>query len=144
MTGGECLPQALMASEVALALVLVVGAGLLATSLVRLYRSGVGFDPKGLANITFNMDKQPLEGDALMRVYQQLDEGLSHQPGVKSVSWEFIVPLSRRDWNGNYAAPGGSNHLIWLNSVGPITSGRCGFRCTRGGSFAGTIRRRRG
>jgi predicted permease len=113
------LPQTLMASEVALALVLLVGAGLLATSLVRLYRSGVGFDPKGLANITFSMDKQPLEGDALMRVYQQLGEGLSHQPGVKSVSFQFIVPLSHRGWNGNYAAPGGSNHLIWLNSVGP-------------------------
>ena len=29
-------------------LMLVVGAGLLATSLVRLFESGVGFDPKGL------------------------------------------------------------------------------------------------
>jgi putative ABC transport system permease protein len=113
------LPRGLMALEVALALVLVVGAGLLATSLVRLYRSGVGFDPKGLVNIAFSMDKQQLQGDALMRVYRELDEGLSHQPGVRNVSLQFIVPLSHLGWNGNYSAPGGRNHLIWLNSVGP-------------------------
>ena len=113
------LPRILMAFEVALALVLVVGAGLLATSLVRLYRSGVGFDPKGLANISFNMDKQQLEGDALMRVYQEIGEGLSHQPGVRSVSFQFIIPLSHRGWNGHYSAPGGNPHLIWLNSVAP-------------------------
>jgi predicted permease len=113
------LPQALMSFEVALALVLVVAAGLLATSLVRLYKSGVGFDPHGLVNIAFRMDKQPLEGDALMRVYQELGDGLSHQPGVKNVSFEFIVPLSRRGWNGNYSAPGGNPSLINMNSVGP-------------------------
>jgi predicted permease len=113
------LPRVLLASEVALALVVVIGAGLLATSLVRLYRSGVGFDPTGLVNIAFNMDKQPLEGDALMRQYQQLSEGLSRQPGVRSVSFQFIVPLSHLGWNGRYSAPGASPQLMDMNSVGP-------------------------
>ena len=31
-----------------------------------------------------------------MQLYQQLGEELSHQPGVKSVSFQFIVPLSHR------------------------------------------------
>jgi predicted permease len=115
----KILPRCLLASEVALALVLVIGAGLLATSLARLYQSGVGFDPKGLVDIAFSMDKQQLEGDALMRRYQELGEGLSRQPGVKSVSFQFIVPLSHRGWNGEYAAPGGSAQLIYLNSVAP-------------------------
>lgn len=48
-----------MASEVAIALVLVTGAGLLATSLARLYKSGAGFEPEGVANIAFSIDKQP-------------------------------------------------------------------------------------
>jgi len=60
-----------------------------------------------------------LEGDALMRLYQQLGEGLSHQPGVKSVSFEFIVPLSHRGWNGRYFTPAGGTHLIYMNAVGP-------------------------
>ena len=115
----KILPRCLLASEVALALVLVIGAGLLATSLARLYQSGVGFDPRGLVDIAFSMDKQQLEGDALMRRYQELGEGLSRQPGVKSVSFQFILPLSHRGWNGKYAAPGGSSQLIYLNSVAP-------------------------
>ena len=113
------LPRILLASEVALALVVVIGAGLLATSLVRLYRSGIGFNPNGLASIAFNMDKQQLEGDALMRQYQQLSEGISRQPGVRSVSFQFIVPLSHLGWNGRYAAPGATPQLINMNSVGP-------------------------
>jgi predicted permease len=113
------LSRVLMASEVALALVLVAGAGLLATSLVKLYRSGAGFDPEGVANIAFSMDKQQLAGDQLMQIYQQLGEGLRQQPGVKNVSFQFIVPLSGRGWNGTYSTPGGISHLIMLNSVGP-------------------------
>jgi predicted permease len=113
------LPRILMASEVALALVLVTGAGLLATSLIRLYKSGAGFDPANLVNITFAMDKQPLEGDQLMQLYQQIGDGLSQQPGVKNSSFEFIVPLSHRGWNDGFSAPGGNSHLLWLNSVGP-------------------------
>ena len=115
----KLLPRVLVASEVALALVLVTGAGLLTTSLIRLYKSGAGFDPTGLVNITFSMDKQQLEGDRLLQLYQQLGEDLSHQPGVKSASFEFIVPLSHRGWNDGFSAPGGNSHLLWLNSVGP-------------------------
>ena len=115
----KILPRALMATDVAVTLTLVIGAGLLATSLLRLFRSGAGFDPKGLVNIAFKMDKQQLEGDALMRLYQQLGDGLGHPPGVKSVSFEFIVPLSHRGWNGNYSTPAGGTHLIYMNAVGP-------------------------
>jgi predicted permease len=115
----KILPRLLMATEIAVALTLVIGAGLLATSLLRLFKSGAGFDPNGLVNVAFKMDKQQLEGDALMRLYQQLGEGLSHQPGVKSVSFEFIVPLSHRGWNGRYFTPAGGTHLIYMNAVGP-------------------------
>ena len=115
----KILTPALLASEVAVAMTLVVGAGLLATSLVRLFHSGIGFDPRGLFNIAFRMDKQPLTGDALIRVYQQLGEGLSHQPGVESVSFQFVVPLSHRHWTGLYSGPGESRHTLNMNSVAP-------------------------
>ena len=117
------LPRALMATEVAVAMTLVVGSALLATSVVRLYKSGAGFDPNGLVNIAFSMDKQQLDGDALMRLYRQLGEGLSHQPGVKSVSFEFIVPLSHRGWDGRYATPAAGTHRLFMNAVGPAYFG---------------------
>jgi predicted permease len=113
------LPRALMATEVAVAMTLVVGSALLATSVLRLYKSGPGFDPKGLVNIAFSMDKQQLGGDALMRLYRQLGEGLSQQPGVKRVSFQFIVPLSHRGWDRTYFTPAGGAHRIFMNAVGP-------------------------
>jgi predicted permease len=35
------------------------------------------------------------------------------------MSFEFIVPLSHRGWNGYYSAPAGGQHQIFLNAVGP-------------------------
>jgi predicted permease len=113
------LAPLLLTAEIALAMILVVGAGLLATSVVRLFKSGVGFDPQGLISVAFSMDKQPLKGDPLMRLYQQLGEGLSHQPGVRNVSFQFIMPLSHRHWTGLYSAPGEGAHKLNMNSVAP-------------------------
>jgi predicted permease len=113
------LPRAMLAAEVGLALTLVVGAGLLSTSLIRLYRSGVGFDPKGLVNIALKTDKQSLDGDALVLLYEQFGDALSHQPGVKSVSFARMVPLSNYEWDEDYSVPGGSVHNSHVNDVGP-------------------------
>ncbi len=88
------LPRVLMGTEVALALILVVGAGLLATSLTRLYRTGLGFEPKGLINLRLSMDKQALKGEALLHWYQAFADALAAQPGVTGVSFENIAPLS--------------------------------------------------
>ena len=113
------LQPTLLASEVGLALILVIGAGLLATSLVRLFSSGAGFNPKGVVNIALDMDKQPLDGDALMRVYQQFGETMSHQPGVTSVSFTRMVPLTHTVWDDDHAIPGGVAHDLYLNAVAP-------------------------
>lgn len=113
------LPRIIMGAEVALALMLVIGAGLLATSLVRLYRSGTGFDPRGLENIAFSMDQQPIKGDALVEFYRQLGDGLSPQPGVKSVSFTRMVPFSHFVWDGNLSGPTGKKENTYQNSVAP-------------------------
>ena len=114
------IPRILMASEVALAMVLVAGAGLLATSLLRLYRTGLGFDPKGLINISFNMDKQPLEGPALIQLYQALGDGLRHLPGVRSVSWEYVQPLIGMTITRDFQTPfSKGNREAYSNIVAP-------------------------
>lgn len=113
------LPRVMMAFEVALALMLVVGAGLLASSLVRLYRSGAGFDPRGLENLAVSMDHQPLRGQALMQFYQQVGDSLLRQPGVKTVSWANIVPLAGYQWDETFPVPGGKDQDFYQNSVGP-------------------------
>ena len=119
-TRQRMIPRILMASEVALAMVLVAGAGLLATSLVRLYRTGLGFDPKGLINISFDMDKQSVEGDALIQMYQSLGDGLRHLPGVKSVSWEYVQPLIGMTINRDFQSPfSKGDRAVYTNIVAP-------------------------
>jgi predicted permease len=113
------LPRMMMASEVALALMLVVGAGLLASSLVRLYKSGVGFEPHGIENIYFSMDQQPLKGDELMQFYREMADGLRRQPGVQSVSYANIIPFTDRQWDEYFSAPGGKSSNIYENAVAP-------------------------
>jgi predicted permease len=113
------LPRVLMSFEVALALMLVVGAGLLAASLVRLYGSGAGFDSRGVENIAFSMDNQKLDADAVMQFYRTMDEGLSRLPGVRAVSFARLVPLTHDVWDQDIAAPGKPSHDIDMNSVAP-------------------------
>ena len=113
------LPRALLGLEVGLALMLVVGAGLLASSLVRLYTSGEGFDPRGVQNISFSMDKLGLKDEALMAFYREMGERLRHQPSVTNVSFARMVPLTGFQWDENFSDPSGGDHDIYLNSVGP-------------------------
>ena len=114
------LPKALLGSEVALALLLVVGAGLLASSLTRLYRTGLGFNPQGIVNLQLNMDKQSLEGGALLRWYQQFSEALAHNPEVESVSYENQTPLSGGTSTNMLNSPlSNGNREFYMNDVAP-------------------------
>ncbi|MBS1804078.1 MAG: ABC transporter permease [Acidobacteria bacterium] len=113
------LPRVMMAIEVGLALLLVVGAGLLTSSLIKLYRSGAGFDARGLESIAVSMDHQSLRGEALMQFYRQVGEELKRQPGVKSVSWQWVVPLAHMTWDENFYALGGREEDIHENAIAP-------------------------
>ena len=98
----QLLPRILMGLEVALALVLVVGAGLLASSLTRLYRTGLGFDPHGVINLDIDMSKQQLDGEPLTRWYHSFADEISHRPGVNAVSYASVTPLSGNTWISTY------------------------------------------
>jgi len=106
--------------EVALALILVVGAGLLTTSVVKLYRTGLGFDPSGVALLSLQMGKQGLDADALIRWYQTYGDALSHQPGVRSATFASVVPLSGNMSTREYQAPlSNGEQEIYINRVAP-------------------------
>lgn len=113
------LPRTLLGAEVGLALILVVGAGLIAASLVRLYKSGEGFDPHGLENISFSMDKSGLKGDALIGFYREMGERLSRLPGVTGVSYASMDLFTGGGWEEDFADTRGTNHVTDVNSVAP-------------------------
>jgi len=88
------LRASLVVSEVAIAVVLLVGAGLLIKSLWRLNTVNPGLDPRNV--LTFNVAlpevKYPSEKQA--QFFSNLKKQLESVPGVQSVSSVYPLPLS--------------------------------------------------
>jgi putative ABC transport system permease protein len=85
----------LVVAEVALALVLLVGAGLLINSFVRLQQVAPGFDPG--QTLTFNVAPSAARTSTPQQIadfYQELTARLKALPGVVNASVVFQLPLS--------------------------------------------------
>jgi putative ABC transport system permease protein len=81
------LRGALVVAEIALAMVLLVGAGLLVNSFVRMSRAELGFDPRNLFSIGVQTRRKfPLEGadEQRARFVRQVFDQVSQTPGVES------------------------------------------------------------
>lgn len=113
------LPRILLGAEVGLALILVVGAGLVATSLLRLYNAGEGFDSRGIHDITFTMDKAGLSGDALSTFYREMAQRLGHLPGVTGVSYQRMALLTEEGWDEDFPDTQGKDHDTYMDAVAP-------------------------
>jgi putative ABC transport system permease protein len=99
--------SALVAGEVALALVLVVGAGLLVRSLVGLVSTDLGFEPARMAYMTVVPEGDRWEGsEARLRLFRALHERLSGRPGVVAVGGTSNLPLSGNESVRNVSVEG--------------------------------------
>ena len=96
MAGGHQRTRgALVVVEVALALVLLVGAGLLLRSLDRLFAVAPGFDPAGLLTLQVQAGGQRLSGDsARLRFFASALDAVRRVPGVERVALTSQLPLS--------------------------------------------------
>jgi putative ABC transport system permease protein len=95
VTGGhERLRGALTVSEIALALVLLTGAGLLLKSFLRLQAVNPGFSPHSVLTITVDLPDSTYRTAAQMRAFhvRSLDE-LSRLPGVSASGAVNLLPL---------------------------------------------------
>jgi putative ABC transport system permease protein len=79
--GQQRLRQALVVAEIALALVLLVGAGLLVNSVARLLKVEPGYDPQGLMVMPLSFPAKNKYAFA-----QQVMQGIATTPGVESVA----------------------------------------------------------
>jgi predicted permease len=93
--GDPALPKlrsALVASQLALSLVLLVGAGLLMRSFVSLRNVDPGFDPRGLLTLQTNL----ADRKSMLEFYRQALERLRALPGVTSAALAPELPVSGR------------------------------------------------
>jgi putative ABC transport system permease protein len=97
--GARSLRNGLAAAELALATVLLIGAGLLIQSLANLQRVHLGFDPRGV--MTFQLAppaaKYPVTGRAQL-FYRSVIDSLQSVPGVRGAAVSSGIPFGA----GNY------------------------------------------
>ncbi len=88
----------LVVSEVALSLVLLIGAGLMIKSFLRLQNVDPGFNPENVLTAQISLPRSKYDKpEKITAFYQQLFERLANSPGVQSIGAISSLPLSNTD-----------------------------------------------
>ena len=108
--GGEVrrrLRAGLTVGQVALALMLLVGCGLMARSFARLLDVDPGFRPEKLLTMEYRLpvNKYP-EGAQQTAFHQQVVERVRHLPGVRSATGIRELPFSGNGGSAGFTVPG--------------------------------------
>ncbi|HKP86351.1 MAG TPA: ABC transporter permease [Blastocatellia bacterium] len=101
------LRSLLIVSEIALALILLIGAGLMIKSLGRLLEVNPGFDTKNL--LTFKLSlfaKRYSEAPAAIAFHDELLARIERLPGVKGAATTDLLPLSGGGNTGSFLVEG--------------------------------------
>jgi putative ABC transport system permease protein len=109
--GGEAgsprLRGSLIAVEVALALVLLIGAAVTARSFVLLSRVSPGFDPRGVLTFWLSLPEAVYEEpQQVARFFDSLEARLRTLPGVGQAGGVMIPPVSRSGFGGTFTIDG--------------------------------------
>ena len=93
---GNNVRRLLVVSELALSLVLLVGAGLLVRSFARLQGVVPGFNPRGVLTFELTMTgRKYSDKQMILNTYRQLWERLERLPGASAVGGVTSLPLSQ-------------------------------------------------
>ncbi|HET6208694.1 MAG TPA: ABC transporter permease, partial [Terracidiphilus sp.] len=97
----------LVAAELAIAMVLLAGAGLLGKSLYRMLRVDLNFNPANLATLEIDVHSVGYEKDDQLRTLsQRLLEHISSMPGIVSVAHTNDLPITCNCDSTDFRVPG--------------------------------------
>jgi putative ABC transport system permease protein len=116
------LGKALVVLQVALSLVLVVGAGLMLTTFFKLETLDSGFERGHILLTSVDLRNGHYPTERRGAVYREILEHLRALPGVRSVSDSGMVPISGSTWNQilqfeNYTSKARYDTLVNFNQV---------------------------
>ena len=105
--GGDRLRLALVAAQVAMALVVLVGAGLLGRTFLALERVRPGFSAHNVLSMQLTVGRPKYDSTyKLVNFYQQLIAKGRTLPGVAQLSAGYPLPMSGDGWSGSYVVNG--------------------------------------
>jgi putative ABC transport system permease protein len=119
------LRSALVALQVAVAVILLSGAGLLATSVRRLLDVPLGFDPASVVTMRLNLPPKYGTGNAVRAFQRRLLDELNASPGIVSTAMINQGPLTGRGNTGDlYVSgrplpPGTRPPVVTIRTISP-------------------------
>lgn len=140
-TSRNRLQSLLVVSETALGLVLLVGAGLMIKSFVRLLQVNLGFRPQHVIAFRLSLaDSRYPDPRGQAAFFQQLLERIKTLPGVRSVGMGRNLPISGQSMTSpviieGRPAPPGERRLVQQAAVDPGYFSAMGIRIESGRSF---------
>jgi predicted permease len=100
------LSRSLVVTQVALSLLLLVGAGLFLRTLLKLQHIDPGFNPRNLLLFSVEPGLIGYKDEKLAQLYRQLAERLEAVPGVRSITFSRMALLAQGTWNSSVYLPG--------------------------------------
>jgi predicted permease len=118
------LRNALVVVQVALSLLLLIGAGLFVRSLGNLRSVETGFRHDQTVIVSVNPNRNGYKGQRLREFFERLRARITALPGISSVSLAAITPLSGMRWNNDFTVEGyqwkpDEEKTVDINAVGP-------------------------
>ena len=121
-TGGRAQQRvrgALVAAQIAIALVVLAGSGLLIRTFEHLNAVRPGFDPRNVATFWIALPHARYANDsAVARFYAQLDARVAELPGVQAVGLSSRLPLEQHGLNQNPLYP--ENDPSYAQKIPPL------------------------
>jgi putative ABC transport system permease protein len=96
----------IVAAQIALSLVLLIGTGLFIHTFANLMTLDAGFDRNNVLMVETNIHNAGIAEPARVPLYGQMLAELRSIPGVVSASQCWMTPLSGRQWDNSLTAPG--------------------------------------
>jgi putative ABC transport system permease protein len=141
-SGQATLRQVLVVAEVALTLVLLIGAGLLLRSFYRLQQINPGFKHERVLSFLIDLPQRKYETEEQQTTfYRKLYERLRGLPGVESVGFSSQLPLDNTGWQttflveGRPAPPPGESPSMEVTIASPEYFHALGIPLLRGRYF---------
>ena len=103
---GRLARRALVVAEVALAFVLVIGAGLMMRSFVRLQQVNPGFDPSNVLTARIDLPAQYEDEGKIRAFYERVSNEVASIPGVRAVGAANKIALDGYAWTGDLSVEG--------------------------------------
>lgn len=103
---GHRVLKTFVVSQVALSVVLLVGAGLMARNLQNLVRINPGFDPRNVLAMDLELPPARYNGEQVTAFYREVLRRLATIPGVESAALSNILPMANNNSNWGFEIEG--------------------------------------